>query len=423
MIYHLRSKFIKICMLSFMTVFVIFLIAIYLFSSIRINRQLDGLVDIIFENDGSFPELDPESLKELQEQSPDKNILNLDSPFSTRFFTVWLDSSDQVTRTDTSYISSITEAEADEYAGILTLSRQNFLHIQDKQKGWINNFRYKKYTDENGSVVIFVDGTVPLSASRSVMLTCICVFIAVTLIVLLLVIIFSKYVVRPIAESYEKQKRFITDASHELKTPLTLILTNTEIVQSEIGPNEWLDDIKSEGEQMSLLIRRMISLARMDEADTVLEQQPFDLSAVLLEVTEAFTPAIYDKKLHLVTEIPGSLTCTANEPAIRQLLSILMDNAVKYCDPQGTICITLKQSVGLKHKTHAILTIDNTYANVSSLSLNHLFDRFYRSDQARTSGEGFGIGLSIAQSIAEKHHTHLTVHSIDNTTIRFRINL
>lgn len=242
-------------------------------------------------------------------------------------------------------------------------------------------------------------------------------------IVLLLVILFSKYAVKPIAESYEKQKRFITDASHELKTPLTLILTNVEITQEEIGPNEWLQDITNECEHMAELIKKMIFLARMDENETVFTKEVFNLSETLNEMLSLYHYAATQKGLILRDDITPSAFYYENEESIRQLFTILMDNALKYCDSGGKVRITLNILPAFGHKQHFLLMVDNSCSTVSTLKLDLLFDRFYRADSARTAGEGFGIVLSTAKAIVEKHHGSICAENIHNSEIRFKIKL
>lgn len=240
-------------------------------------------------------------------------------------------------------------------------------------------------------------------------------FAAGSLIVLILVILISKRAVRPTAESYEKQKEFITNANHELKTPLTLIRTNLDILESETGPSEWLEDIRDETGIMTELVNRLVALARMDEDRTRLEFLPFSLSDAVSETVLAFSTAVSRQGNTLNTAIPSGVTITGDEGSIRQLVSVLMDNAVKYCDPGGTI------SVSLQPGKHPVLIIDNSYHAVGLLELDRLFDRFYRSDRARTSGSGFGIGLSLAKAIAEKHKSELAVQNVRGHVIRFRL--
>lgn len=188
-------------------------------------------------------------------------------------------------------------------------------------------------------------------------------------------------------------------------------------------------------ERMSALIRKLISLARMDESDAGLETEVFNLSDAVTDSIAAFRPLPESRHLTLLSCVSPMVRLRGDEAAIRQLLSILLDNAVKYCDAGGTIRVTLKTTGLFKgiftfKKNHiclkrqrVLLTVDNTYATVGGLKLDLLFDRFYRSDRARTIGEGFGVGLSTAKSIVEKHHGKITAQAPDNSTIRFQIKL
>ena len=238
-----------------------------------------------------------------------------------------------------------------------------------------------------------------------------------TIKIILLIILISKKAVKPVAESYEKQKQFITDANHELKTPLTLIRTNLDIMESESGANEWLSDIREETEIMTELVNRLVTLARMDEDQNELNALSFNLSNAVTETVSIFTSAIEKSQKQLSVDIASSVGYIGDEASIRQVISILMDNAVKYCDEGGTICVSL---CGGKHP---VLTVDNTYSSVGSIELSRLFDRFYRADKARTYGSGFGVGLSIAKASVEKHRGNITVRNLGNEAIRFQVKL
>ena len=234
-------------------------------------------------------------------------------------------------------------------------------------------------------------------------------------VVLLLIILFSHVAVKPAAESYAKQKQFITDANHELKTPLTLILTNLDIAETELGQNEWLDDIRAEGRQMAELVGQMVTLCRMDEEKPPLSKAEFDLSETVADTVSEFEPLARAQGKRMESEILPAVRCFGDEGAIRRLLAILLDNAVKYCDPAGEIRVTLSC------KRHAVLEVVNSYAAVGEADLNRLFDRFYRSDKARTSGSGFGIGLSIAQATASAHRATLSAYRVGSSEIGFRV--
>lgn len=218
------------------------------------------------------------------------------------------------------------------------------------------------------------------------------------------------------AESYEKQKQFITDANHELKTPLTLILSNLDIVEADVGKNEWLDDIRSESERMGLLINQMVTLCRMDESEAPLVLADVDLSGVLSDTVSEFEPLAAERKKRLTAAVEPGVRCRGDEALLRRLVAILLDNAVKYCDAGGEI------RVNLHGRRRPVLTVENTYAEVDRLELDRLFDRFYRDDKACTFTGSFGIGLSIAQSIARKHKGSLTAYKKDGV-IGFKAEL
>ena len=228
--------------------------------------------------------------------------------------------------------------------------------------------------------------------------------------------LFSKRVLRPVADSYEKQKQFITDANHELKTPLTLILSNLDIVESEMGKSEWLDDIRSEGERMGLLINQMVTLSRMDESENQLLSARFDLTNVVTDAVAEFQPLADERGLSLWVKLEPGLQYQGDKELIHRLVAILMDNAVKYCDPDGTI------RVELFRRRHPVLLVENDYAAVDSLQLDRLFDRFYRADKARTFSGSFGVGLSIARSILRSHHGSISAYRREGI-IGFRADL
>ncbi|MBO7472863.1 MAG: HAMP domain-containing histidine kinase [Ruminococcus sp.] len=405
MIKRLRKRFILICTLSFLAVFVIMVTAIYVTNTIRQNRRLDFIADIISEN-GSFPKQKDTSLS-FSNSLPD--FINNDTPFTTRFYTVSLDENGLYQSSSTEFVSDISETDAEH-------SAEEVLK-KGKSRGWYGDFRYKVYEKDGNKQIIFISGKNHRFSSNEFMKSTIRIFGIGSLAVLALIIILSKYAMRPTAESYQKQKQFVTDASHELKTPLTLILTNIDIAESELGQNEWLDDIRSEGERMSKLVNRLVTLSRMDEEKALGSFNEFDLSGTVSDTVSEFTElaSIYGK--NLTADIDKGIKYHGDESEIRQLTAILLDNAVKYCDEGGSIKAVLSQ------KKYPILTVTNSYKKVDNIKLDRLFDRFYREDTARTAGSGFGIGLSIAQSITEHHKGSIKAVKADEGVIGFIVKL
>ncbi len=406
MIYRLRKKFIGICILSFITVFVVSLALIFLITSLQTNRTLDRHADMISQNDGRFPSFN-ETVPGGKPHPPEG--FNKESPFTTRYFTVRYDAQSGTVNADVQQIASVTEEDAELYAARALEG--------GKERGWVGDYRYKIYSTEGGTAIVFVSGISARENNRSFMLGTLTVFGLCSAVIIVLIIIISGKAVKPSAESYEKQKQFITNANHELKTPLTLIRTNLDILESELGENEWVADIRDETMLMSELVNKMVLLARMDEDGTRLEMKEFSISDAALDTVSAFGSAAEKKGIGLSVDICDNAVYCGDEASIRQVISILMDNALKYCDAGGDI------SVSLSSERHTTVTVENTYAAVKGIELDRLFDRFYRADKARTYGTGFGIGLSMAKAIVEKHHGSITAYNIDNSRIGFKVKL
>ena len=264
--------------------------------------------------------------------------------------------------------------------------------------------------------MVCISSAMMLDANRAFLTAACLVFVGGSLAVLLLVVLLSKRAVGPVAESYQRQRQFVTDASHELKTPLTLLQANLDILESEAGENPWLSDMKAEAFTMTQLVRRLVDLARLGE-EAPLQSSFFDLAQAVWDTASTVLPAAERQGKRLVMEGPSSLWWKGDEAALRQLVSILLDNAVKYCDPGGTI------RVGLLDKRRPVLTVDNSCQHVNALPLPRLFDRFYRGDSARTYGSGFGVGLSIAKGIAQRQGGDITALGLEGDKIRFRVKL
>lgn len=407
MINSLRRKMILVSVAAVVLVVSLIYLAIYLSGTVQLNHVMDTLTDTISENDGRFPAFDPKHRVPSANFPQTDKIITPETQFSTRFFTIWVDENYNFIRENVESISSITREQAREYA-VEILERGN-------ERGWIADYRYKIVAVDHGYLVIFVDGSMNKTMMRQFRLLALLVLSGSSFVILLLIVLFSKRAVRPTAESYEKQKQFITDANHELKTPLTLILSNLDILESEFGKSEWLDDIRSEGERMGALINQLVTLTRMDEDQSNLAVSSFDLAAVISDIVSEFQPLAEERGKMLQFQETHSILYSGDEGLIRRLISILLDNAVKYCDPDGVICVAVSA------KRNPILTVENTYKDVNMVSLDRLFDRFYRADKARNYTGSFGIGLSIAKSIAKNHRGDITAYKKGSDIIGFKV--
>ena len=408
MIYSLRRKLIWICGGTTAAVLLLIFVLICALSMHQLDSAMDMITDRISDNGGTFPDLSEDPPK-LPPGGAPPDFLTEETRFSTRFFTVDLTAEGEVAAVNMDFVSSVTSEEACQYAAQAV--------ARGKERGWMDGFRYKVYGTATGQSVVFVDGNMNRSVSNMTLLSVGVVLAGSLLVITILIVILSKKAVKPIAESYEKQKQFITDANHELKTPLTLILTDLDIVEEELGKNEWLDDIRAEGERMSALVRQLVTLTKMDETEEQVTAELFSLSSTLSDTVSEFQALAQRRGISLDADIQPDVVYRGDEAAIRRLASILLDNAVKYCDAGGEI------HVGFRKKRWIVLTVENTCAAVDQLALDRLFDRFYRADQARTFDGGFGIGLSIARSIARRHRGEITAYKKGSGRIEFKVRL
>ena len=241
----------------------------------------------------------------------------------------------------------------------------------------------------------------------------------VLLLYVLLMIHFSKKLVQPFIENDERQKRFITNASHELKTPLAVISANNEMTEAVSGKTKWTESTGRQVKRLQSLIEDLVVLTRLDEmAEIALTD--IDCSALVLETAESFRDVIESSGRTYRCEIEPNIHVQGEQRAIQQLTSILLDNAAKYCDEGGTITVKLS---GKSKGKGAVCSISNTYAAGANEDTSRFFERFYRQDESHNSGKsGFGIGLSMAKEITERLKGRIRA-SYSNQTISFTFEL
>ncbi|MBQ2891423.1 MAG: HAMP domain-containing histidine kinase [Bacilli bacterium] len=412
MIYKLGRKFILISIGVVFSVIVLVFCFIFVLNISSMNKNMDILADRISEGGGKFPGLLEE--RPFPDNMPPKNEQTFDfitpeTPFSTRHFTIFFDENGNVTQTFTESIYAIDDETAITYA-------EKVMTDKDK-RGWISNYRYKVFSLENGYGVVFVDGSMSRSALMQSMIIAGIVLFGCAGLVLVLIFFLSKKAVKPIAESYEKQKQFITNANHELKTPLTLILANVDIAELELGKNEWLEDIRLEGHRMTELVNQLVALSRMDEEKDSINITEISFGKLVANTVLEFETLAKNRGKILTANIDEKIKYAGDEMLLHRLIGILLDNAIKYCDLGGDIIVSLRRGRRL------ILTIENTYLAIGEIELHRLFDRFYRADKSRKFTGGYGIGLSMAKAIVEKHKGEISVYKKDNTHIGFKVIL
>lgn len=330
MIYKLQRKFILICTVSVLTVVSLVFGVILALNVSSMNRNMDILADRVSEGGGRFfgtPEEGhpPEKTPPMNER--DADFITPETPFSTRHFTVFFDENGQVEKILTESIYSISEEQAVQYA-------EKVLQ-EGRERGWSAHYRYKVLRTEWGRSVVFVDGSMNRTALMQSTTISGFVLLGCAALVLMLIFLLSKKAVGPIAESYEKQKQFVTDANHELKTPLTLILANVDIAEAELGKNEWMDDIRAEGLRMTELVNQLVALSRMDEEGQSLNPSEVALGELVADAVSEFEPLAKEREKALTASVDKEISYLGDEALLHRLVGILMDNAIKYCDQGG----------------------------------------------------------------------------------------
>ena len=357
-----------------------------------LTKEADEILELLSCNKGSFPndfERPPHPLPPH---------LSPETPYESRYFWVLTDEAGKELACDVSKISSVDRESAVGYAK-KALSKKS-------ESGFLGIYRFSVQKEGDLTRITFLDCGRQIDSFRTFFFTGILMAAAGFLAVFLIIFLLSERILRPIRESYEKQKRFITDAGHEIKTPLTVIHANVEILKMELGENESLADIDQQTRRLHSLTEELIRLARMEEKTMM--KIDFPLSDVATESVQPFQRTAAQQKKHLTLHIQPNLTLTGNSGMIQNLIGILMENAIKYSPAEGEIVFRLE-----KQGRNLILSVFNTTeSRIAPSQLDRIFDRFYRADDSRNSATGgHGIGLSIAKRIVEAHGGKISASS------------
>lgn len=386
MIRRLRWKFIIIAMCSLVLVLTLIMTAINVLSYHNMVDRADRTLDNISQNHGRLP------VAPTHPSFPGFNHFHekiMEVPYESRFFSVTFSKKGDEVSVITDNITAVDKENA--------LKMVGYVLEENEERGFLGSYRYLVDENETHVRVILLDCTGVLTANRNFRVISISISAVGLVIVFLLLFFLSKLVTKPVSESIEKQKRFITDAGHELKTPITVIDADAELIEMENGESEWVTDIKGQTKRLAALTNDLILLSRMEEESFVLPHIEFPISDVVQDRASSFT-SIYkknDKNLDICIE--KMLTVKGDEKAISQLVSILLDNAVKYSAEGDTVSLTLK-----RQGKSVVLSVSNSAENITAEQCDRLFDRFWRGDKSR-SGGGYGLGLSVARAIVLSH--------------------
>lgn len=327
-----------------------------------------------------------------------KHEMSPEAPFEVRWFSVTFPSDGADAQVDLDRIASVTRAEAQAMAEAVA--------SLPAERGFYGACRYLRVEGDQGAEVYFLDSSRDLDSFESFLASSAAVSALGWLLVFVLVVIFSGRATRPVVESYEKQKRFVTDASHEIKTPLAVIAAANDVIEMEHGESEWTSSIREQVDRLSALTERLVLLARMDEQDRPSARERVDLSSQADRLIESFEALAASRGKSLRAEIDRSCECEGDRAALAQAMELLLDNATRYAPRDSAIAVSLA-----RHGKMLRFSVENDLAAPLTCDPERLFDRFYREDASRSSETGgTGVGLSVVRAVARAHGGRASAH-------------
>lgn len=399
----LRKKFIKVSMSAFFVV--LFTIAVFLniSSYMNFNHNSQQVLTFLARNDGTFP-MNPNTL-------PSAPRLPQEAQFTTRFFSIRIDFDGDILGIDTKNINAINVVEARKLGREILDSSKDF--------GVSGNYKFLLHKTDYGQILIFLDCESEINMLTNFLVSSILLSFLALISVYILLIFVSKKAVAPFIKNYNNQQEFITNVSHELKTPLAIIKTSTDVIECEHNSCEWTDNIHHQINRLTELVNYLISLSKMDEDEVISLKTDFSLSDAILETTDSFSLISKDLEKEICSDISKNISFHGDEQSIRMLISILVDNSLKYSCKNSKIDISLTEK---RHKK--VLEVSNFADNLEARDYSELFERFYRLDDSRNSSSGgFGIGLAMAKTIVKKHGGYISAKSHDGMKIVFKVEL
>ncbi len=316
-------------------------------------------------------------------------------------------------------LSDLSTGQDPDMTREILIGMVNNILPKDKERGIISGYLYLVQKNEDGTRIYFMDYSPEKDMSMRLFEICLWVGLAGIFVILVPVIFLSKWVTKPVRSAFDKQRQFIADASHELKTPLTIITTNAEVLQNDLKDNKWLSHILEQSSRMKVLINSLLELARMDAYNSMQDFSTFDLSRTVKNAALSFESLAYEYQKQFIMEIADGLTLNGSETGLKQLTTILLDNAFKYSGKEGLVKVTLSASGDKK-----LLSVYNTGSGIPASKQTQIFERFYRCDTSRSRKFGsYGLGLSIARSVTSAHKGQIQVKSDGKSYTEFLVTL
>ena len=378
-----------------------------------VRTETDKTLTMISEADGNFDHIQPPPNSAPPFDFRIKPKDERDKFLSSNFFIVRLNGNGQIVFTDVSRTSLVDEASAEELA----------LRVLDEgtSVGKAGKYRYQISNSHTGNetVIVFLDTSEEILSYVRVLFLSGGIGLSCWILMLFMVMFLSKKAIFPIVENMERQKQFVTNAGHEIKTPLAVILANTEAMELYNGENKWSKNIREQTVRLNGLMKNLLLLAKMDESAAEIIKTEISFSELVSENVRVFAEPLNLRSITLQTEIQPNVIIKANKEQISQLISILLDNASKYTNNRGTVIVRLQKS-----DKRIKLLIKNSCEKLLDTPPDKLFDRFYRDDKARTQKTGgYGIGLSVARSIVLANKGSITAEYENPNFVSFTVTL
>lgn len=408
-------------MCSFIAVMVIIGGLIYIGTLTVSRREAHEVTQSIIDNGGELPSVktvirddgsddngqDSEDDEDITNPTPKENLNNFlktlfgsgrnilsnkDQWYATRYFSVIFDRQNNVTDIKADRIASVDLQQAKQYA--LAVSKNTFSF------GSIGNYYYQVSKQKNRTIVVFVDSTNQIRLTNRILYMALILLGFGSIISFLVLRALSYKVIAPEIRNAEQQKQFITNASHELKTPLAVIKANTQVQEMMNGKDEWSESTMHQVDRMTGLIQNLVTIVRAEEKEDAGDRTDTDISEAIRDTVKSYAPVAENAGETLNQNIGDGIHMNAVESQIRQLATLLIDNAIKYCDEKGTIDVTvIQKGRGIR------LSVSNSYADGKNVDYSKFFERFYRADQSHNVDKGgYGIGLSIAESLVKQYN-------------------
>ncbi len=404
MIRTLRKRFIFSAMMAFGILVLILLAGVTTVSYLQVESRTDAFMKFVFEEQPFRNE------PAAQKNNPGRRMRPMENPIA--YYDVHISANGEITQIQEKGIWEPDVDAAESMAAQILAS--------GKYEGRLSGYKFRlQETGDIGMRLILMDNSPQMHMLVNVLQTTMLLSLACLVLLFLILLPISTRVVRSYARHIEKQKQFITNAGHEIKTPVAIILSNVDAMELIQGENKWSRNIRSQTDRLSLLLQRLLFMARVDEEIMALPMETVDFNAVLTTELETYKPILAERNLHLHCGLAGGISLKGNREYLQQMIHMLLDNAVQYANEGGEIHISMEQ----KHRWFQIM-FTNTVEKLPDCQPENLFDRFYRGDSARTqSSGGCGIGLSAAQAIAEIHHGSINAEYLKEQEICFTVEL